>query len=122
LNLTRTWYDDNFSRFAYATANRSLVVSEPLLPHCSDYEAGVHYVSAPINKLAQSIVYYLVHDDEHQAIVENAYQLVTTKLSFRNSISGLIDAAITKHKSIGILNDELRANYANDFFISDTCS
>jgi hypothetical protein len=40
LNITRTWYDDNFSRFAYAVPNRSLVVSEPLLPHCPEYEAG----------------------------------------------------------------------------------
>jgi len=121
LNLTRTWYDDNFSRFAYATANRSLVVSEPLLPHCLDYEVGIHYVSAPINKLVRSIIYYLVHDDERQAIVENAYQLVTTKLAFRHSISRLMDAAITKHKTIGMLSDhELRGNCANKLFISDT--
>jgi hypothetical protein len=120
LNLTRTWYDDNFSRFAYATANRSLVVSEPLLSHCSDYEVGIHYISAPINKLAQTIVHYLIHDDERQAIVENAYQLVTTKLAFRNSISRLIDAAITKYKTVEILgDDELRGNCANKLFISD---
>jgi hypothetical protein len=92
LNLTRTWYDDNYSRFVYAIPNRSLVVSEPLLPHCPDFEAGVHYVSAPIDKLAQAIVYYLTHDHERQAIVENAYRLITTKLTFRNSIALLIDA------------------------------
>ncbi|HXK59010.1 MAG TPA: hypothetical protein PLP42_03865, partial [Acidobacteriota bacterium] len=34
LNLTRTWYDDNFSRFSMAAPNRSLIVSEPVLPHC----------------------------------------------------------------------------------------
>lgn len=92
LNTTRTWYDDNFSRFAYAVPNRSLVVSEPLLSHCPEYEAGIHYVSAPIDKLAESIVYYLNHADERQRIVENAYQLITTELTFRKSMARLIDA------------------------------
>lgn len=98
LNITRTWYDDNFSRFAYAAPNRSLVVSEPLLPHCSEYEPGSHYVSAPIDKLAESIVYYLTHDDERQRIAENAYQLVTTELAFRKSMARLIDG-VTRYKS-----------------------
>lgn len=91
LNITRTWYDDNFSRFALAVANRSLVVSEPLLPHCADYEVAVRYVSAPIDRLAESIVYYLTHDDERERIVESAYRLITTQLAFRDSIVRLMD-------------------------------
>jgi hypothetical protein len=98
LNITRTWYDDNFSRFALAAPNRSLVVSEPVSPHCPEYEAGRHYVSAPIDRLAESIVYYLTHDEERQVIVENAYQLVTTELAFRHSIARLMDGA-TKHRT-----------------------
>jgi hypothetical protein len=39
LNITRTWYDDNFSRFTMACPNRSLVVSEPVLPHCTEFKA-----------------------------------------------------------------------------------
>jgi hypothetical protein len=95
LNLTRTWYDDTFSRFAYTAPNRSLIVSEPILPHCPEFEAGVHYVSAPVNRLAQTIVHYLTHEDERRVIVENAYHLVTTKLAFRNGIAQLMDAATT---------------------------
>jgi hypothetical protein len=98
LNITRTWYDDNFSRFAYAAPNRSLVVSEPLLPHCPEYKAGVHYVSAPIDRLAASIAYYVSHDDERRRIAENAYRLVTTELTFRKSIGRLIDG-VTKHRT-----------------------
>ena len=98
LNITRTWYDDNFSRFAYAVPNRSLVVSEPLLSHCPEYEAGIHYVSAPIDRLAESIVYYLNHDDERQRIVENAYRLITTALTFRGSMVRLIEA-ITHYRT-----------------------
>lgn len=93
LNLTRTWYDDNFSRFALAASNRSLIVSEPLLPHCPDFEAGHHYVSAPISRLAENILYYLQHENERQRIVEQAYQLVTTKLHFGQTLKRVLDAA-----------------------------
>jgi hypothetical protein len=92
LNLARTWYDDNYSRFAMAAPNRSLIVSEPLLPHCPQYEAGTHYVSAPADRIAEAIVYYLKNEDERLRIVENAYQLVTTALTFRNSIKTIMDA------------------------------
>jgi hypothetical protein len=92
LNLARTWYDDNYSRFAFAIPNRSLVVSEPILPHCPAYQAGVHYVSAPIDKLAETVAYYLAHDGERQALVENAYKLATTTLTFRNSMARLMES------------------------------
>ena len=92
LNLARTWYDDNFSRFAMAMPNRSMVVSEPLLPHCPAYESGYHYVSAPIEALSETVLYYLRQEDERQRIVENAYQLVTSKLTFRNSMKTIMDA------------------------------
>lgn len=92
LNLTRTWYDDNFSRFSMAAPNRSLIVSEPLLPHCPLYEAGIHYVSAPIEKLTEVILYYLQNENERLRIVDQAYQLVTTKLAFRNSVKQIMDA------------------------------
>jgi hypothetical protein len=94
LNLTRTWYDDNFSRFALAAPNRSLVVSEPVLPHCPEFRAGAHYVSAPVDQLADCIVHYLRHDDERQCLVERAYQLVTTGLRFGPSLRRLLETAL----------------------------
>jgi hypothetical protein len=92
LNLTRTWYDDNFSRFAMAAPNRSLFVSETLLPHCPQVKAGIHYVSAPVEKLAETILYYLKKDTEREKLIENAYQLVTTELTFRNSVQIIMNA------------------------------
>ncbi len=89
----RTWYDDNYSRFALAASNRSLLVSEPLLPHCPDCLAGVHYVTAPPEELADTIVRYLQDDDGRECIVDNAYELVTGKLSFCNSIARIMTAA-----------------------------
>jgi hypothetical protein len=95
LNLTRTWYDDNFSRFALAASNRSLIVSEPMLPHCSEFEAGTHYVSANIRQLATTILYYLQHENERQKIVEQAHQLVTTKLNFRHTLQRVLRASVS---------------------------
>lgn len=93
LNLLRTWYDDNYSRFALAASNRSLLVSEPLLPHCPESLSGVHYVSAPVEELADTIIHYLQNDDEREQIAANAYELVTTKLKFGNSIGKIMATA-----------------------------
>ena len=100
LNITRTWYDDNFSRIALATPNRSLIVSESVLPHCQSFIAGTHYVSVPIERLAETILYYLDHEEERLRIVENAYQLVTTKLVFRESIKSIMEAVNQTYRSL----------------------
>lgn len=92
LNLTRTWYDDNFSRFSFAAPNRSLIVSELVLPHCPPFEAGKHYVSAPIEQLSEKILYYLGNDVERKRIVDNAYHLITTELTFKQSVQTMMDA------------------------------
>jgi hypothetical protein len=100
LNITRTWYDDNFSRIALAAPNRSLIVSEPVLPHCPSFIAGTHYVSAPVDSLAEAILYYLDHEEERLHLVDNAYHLVTTKLVFRESIKSIMDAVNQVYQSI----------------------
>lgn len=93
LNITRTWYDDNFSRFTMACPNRSLVVSEPVLPHCTEFKQNVHYVAAKIEDLANTILYYLEHEEERKRIVENAYQLMMAELKFENSLRKMFAAA-----------------------------
>ncbi len=90
LNLTRTWYDDNFLRFPIVMPNRSLIVSEPLLPHCPAYVAGTHYVAAPIPDLARTIQHYLQHTAERQRIVAQAYQLVTTTLTLEHCVGRIM--------------------------------
>lgn len=91
VNLLRTWYDENSLRFCMAAPNRSMIASEPLLPHVSHYEAGVHYVSSPMKSLADRIVYYLENEDEREQIVQNAYDLMMGELTFRNSVKQLMD-------------------------------
>ena len=99
LNITRTWYDDNFSRIALAAPNRSLIVSEPVLPHCPSFIAGTHYVSAPVERLAETVLHYLEHEEERLRIVENAYHLVTTQLVFRESIKSIMEAVNQVYQS-----------------------
>jgi hypothetical protein len=93
LNITRTWYDDNFSRFAMAAPNRSLVVSEPMLPHCPEYLAGIHYVAAPIDELAATIVRYLSAEEERRKITDRAWTLVTEELTMVNGVRRVIEQA-----------------------------
>jgi hypothetical protein len=110
LNLTRTWYDDNFSRFALAASNRSLIVSEPVLPHCPDFEAGKHYVSVPTSHLAETILFYIQHENERQRIVEQAYQLVTTKLNFGYTLKRVLHAAVSGVQAGGVRDASAWAN------------
>jgi hypothetical protein len=114
LNITRTWYDDNFSRVTLAAPNRSLVVSESVLPHCTSFIAGTHYVSVPVGKLAETILYYLGHEEERLRIVENAYELVTTKLAFRKSIKLIMDAAHLYQGDQEGLNEVRQFNNVDD--------
>jgi hypothetical protein len=87
-------YDRVFPhRFHIAAGNRCLVVSEPELPHYAGiYEPDNHYVSAPVESMAQTILHYLEREQERLRIVENAYQLVTNKLAFSNSIRAIMAA------------------------------
>jgi hypothetical protein len=103
LNITRTWYDDNFSRFTIACSNRSLVVSEPVLPHCTEFKENVHYASARIEDLTKTILYYLEHEDERRRIVDNAYDLLITELKFENSLRKMF-AAAPLHMTRGATN------------------
>lgn len=96
LNLLRTWYDENSLRICMAAPNRSLVVSEPLLPHVPQYQAGVHYIAAPLAGLAQTILYYLENEAERRRIVENAYAVSTQEVTFRNSMRTIMDAVREK--------------------------
>lgn len=93
LNILRTWYDENSLRICMAVPNGSLVVSEPLLAHVPQYIAGEHYVSAPIPKLAETIIHYLNHPTEREKITENARRFITTELTFANAIATIMDAA-----------------------------
>lgn len=93
LNITRTWYDDNFSRFTLACSNHSMIVSEPVLPHCLEFRENVHYVAAKIEDLVDTVVYYVKHEEERRQIVDNAYRLLLAELKFERSLRRMLAAA-----------------------------
>ena len=94
LNIPTTWYHNCFiTRFHMVAGNRCLVVSEPFLMHSAEYRPGVHYVEAETAALAETVLYYLEHAEERAVIAENAFQLVTTRLTLRNSVEKLLQIA-----------------------------
>ncbi len=76
-----------------ACPNRSLVVSEPVLPHCTEFKANIHYVSAKIEDLANTIMYYIEHEEERRRIVDHAYALMMDGLKFEKSLRKMFAAA-----------------------------
>lgn len=85
-------------RFAMAAPNGSLVVSETLLQHCPQFEPGIHYIAAPVEKLVDTILAYLQDDDRRRQITDNAYQLVMTQMTLRRSMQILMEAAANYQK------------------------
>ena len=77
-------------RFHTVAGNRALVVSEPFESHVSRYRAGEHYAVAPPEQLAEKILYLLAHEEERRALAENAYRLVTTEMTLRESVRKLL--------------------------------
>lgn len=93
LNLGWHRHDNVFSsRFHMAAGNKSLVISEPFQPHYYQYMEDVHFVAAPRDELVSRILYYIRHSEERMLIAENAYQLVTTKMTLRNSLATIMEA------------------------------
>lgn len=101
LNLLRAPWDDNSLRYTLAAPNRALIVTEPTLPH-SPFLPGQHLVEAPIDKLADTICYYLSRPEEREQIVERAYRLVTDELTMTSAVAQMMKqiAAIRKGTTV----------------------
>ena len=92
LNLLKQPWDSNSFRYYLAAANGALIVTEPTLPH-SQFESGKHLVTAKIADLADTIEYYLSHDQERAEIVRSARKLVTEKVLLSKGVSRILLAA-----------------------------
>jgi len=94
LNILRAEWDNHSLRYFLAASNHALIVTEPTLPHIP-FLPGVHLVEAPIEQLADMIYYYLSHEEERQRIADQAYQLVTTELTMRNSVKHILEQIVS---------------------------
>lgn len=78
-------------RMVLAMANKALVVAEPIFDP-RPYRPGVHYVSAALDAMPETIRRYLESDDERRAIVEEAAAFVTTEVTHRRAVETLAAA------------------------------
>lgn len=100
LNLLRTPWDSHAQRFQLAALNRALVVSEPCVQH-TDFLPGEHFAVAPVEKLAETVEYYLNHEEERQQMTGRAYELVrqTPRIEV---YARLLDLAVGEEQKPGV--------------------
>jgi hypothetical protein len=77
-------------RFVLAAGNRSFVLSDTTLAHAPEIVDGEHFISTPARLLVKKILYYLENHQERQSIIQNAYQLISTRLTMANSLRMII--------------------------------
>ncbi len=82
-------------RMLLGMANKALVVAEPIYEP-EPYRPGVHYVSAELAEFPDVIAHYLAEDDARRAIVETAYEFVTTELTMQASVETILRACFSE--------------------------
>lgn len=92
LSVLRAKWDNHSMRYFLAAPNRAMIVTEPTLPH-TPFVPGVHLVEAPVEQMADTICYYLSHEEDRQSIVDQAYQLAKTDLTMRKAVGQILDQA-----------------------------
>lgn len=91
LNVVRSPEDALGLRFLIASANKTLIVTEPM----KDFGAfvpGQHLVAVPVEKIVDTIEYYLSHEEERRRITEQAFYFVTHDLSMPQMCNRLLEA------------------------------
>jgi glycosyltransferase involved in cell wall biosynthesis len=102
LNVQRYSGELSGQRLLIGMANKALVISEPMY-NPAPYVSGKHYITATIEEMPEVIRYYLAHEDERRAVVEDAYRLVTQEVTLEHSLSRIL--ALLKAQR-GQLHDE----------------
>jgi hypothetical protein len=92
LNILRAPQDYVGQRFVLGSANRALVVTEPVAPD-EAFKAGEHVVVAGLSSLAETVLHYLEHPEERTPIVERAHRFVTQELTIQQSVAGILEKA-----------------------------
>ncbi|MFQ5434608.1 MAG: glycosyltransferase [Anaerolineae bacterium] len=95
VNLLRREWDNHSMRFYLASANKVMIISEPTFSHIP-LVPGEHFVSAPFAEMADTVCYYLEHDDERERIAARAYEKVTTELTMARATEQILTAVQAK--------------------------
>jgi hypothetical protein len=76
-------------RLILAMANGALVIAEPAY-RPEPFVDGEHYVVSPIERMPETIDYYLSHADERDRIAAAGHRLVTEELTFERTVQPMI--------------------------------
>jgi spore maturation protein CgeB len=68
-----------------------MVISEEM-GDTTPFVPGRHFGQAGLDGLADLVEYYLGHDSERQAVVREALQFITRELTFRDSVTRILDS------------------------------
>jgi hypothetical protein len=96
LNIFQNPHDFVGLRAMFCAANKALMVSEPPADE-KPFVPGQHIVTAPIEKLAETMNLYLCHEDKRKQIVQQAYRLVSEELTIYRMTGRILKHAHELH-------------------------
>jgi hypothetical protein len=93
VNIPSMPWDDPSMRPIMASLNGVLTVCLQNCPH-SPFIAGEHVVEASPERMADTICYYLDHEDERRRIVQAAHQLVMNEITMQREMERLMSRVV----------------------------
>ncbi|MBN1314217.1 MAG: glycosyltransferase family 1 protein [Anaerolineales bacterium] len=99
LNILRAPHDYYGLRFIFCAANKALMISEPVADD-DPFIPGQHLVVEPKEKIADSIAYYLAHENLRREIVEKSYRLIREEYTMQQMTGRIIDDSREMYSSI----------------------
>jgi hypothetical protein len=93
LNIFQYSSDIVALRFSFCAANKVLMVSEPVVDQ-EPFVPGRHFVTAPVERLAETIEFYITNESRRREIVEEAYRLVTEEYTMQKMVDRIIEHSL----------------------------
>lgn len=90
INILRAPQDFVGQRLLQGAATKTLIVSEPMADS-APFVTNRHFVAASIDRLADTIQYYLQHETERRRITTEAYCFVTQHLTIDQMIARILE-------------------------------
>ncbi|MBN1805695.1 MAG: glycosyltransferase family 1 protein [Sedimentisphaerales bacterium] len=89
LNIFQKPGDFHGLRFLFCAANKTLLVSEPVLDR-EPFVPGRYMVTAPVEQLARTIEFYLSQQEKRRQIVEQAHRLISEEFTMHRMIGRIL--------------------------------
>lgn len=92
LNILKEPQDGVQHRFLLAAATRTLLVSEPMADP-GPFRPGVHFIAAPVARLADTLCHWLRNDLERERIIAASHGFATEELRIEHSVGRILERA-----------------------------